>query len=55
MKTYEELLEENFELRRQIGEQARQTEKLEKLVEEVRRRGKRGLGPMMRPICSRTE
>jgi transposase len=45
MKTYEELLQENSELRRQVAEQARQIEKLEKLIEEVRRRGKRQAAP----------
>jgi len=52
MRTYEELLQENSELRRQlarqaeqIAEQARQIEKLEKFVEELRRRGKRQAAP----------
>jgi len=45
MQTYEELLQENSELRRKLAEQARQVEKLEKLVEELRRRGKRQAAP----------
>jgi transposase len=45
MQTYEELLRENSELRRQLAEQARQIERLEKLVEELRRRGKRQAAP----------
>lgn len=52
MQTYEELLQENSELRRQIAEQAgqlaeqtRQVEKLKQLVEELRRRGKRQAAP----------
>lgn len=52
MRTYEELLEENSALRRQVEEltgllerQTRQLEKLEKLVEELRRRGKRQAAP----------
>lgn len=45
MQTYEELLQENSELRRKLAEQARQIEKLEKLIEELRRRGKRQAAP----------
>jgi transposase len=45
MQVYEELLQENSELRRKLAEQARQIEKLEKLVEELRRRGKRQAAP----------
>jgi transposase len=52
MPTYEELLEENAELRRRVEEQERQIANLkrritdlEKLVEEVRRRGKRQAAP----------
>jgi transposase len=57
MQTYEELLQENSELRRQlarqadqIAEQARQIEKLEKLVEELRRRGKRQAAPFSKGV-----
>lgn len=52
MPTYEELLQENLELRRRVEEQERQIASLkrrigdlEKLVEEVRRRGKRQAAP----------
>jgi transposase len=45
MKTYEELLRENEDLRRQIAEQARQIERLEKLIEQLRRGGKRQAAP----------
>jgi len=59
MPTYEELLEENAELRRQVAEQEgriaeqerqnaalkRRIADLEKLIEEVRRRGKRQAAP----------
>lgn len=52
MPTYEELLEENAELRRRVEEQERQITNLkrritdlEKLVDEVRRRGKRQAAP----------
>lgn len=45
MKTYEELLQENSELRRQLAEQARQIERLEKLIEQLHRRGKRQASP----------
>lgn len=48
MLTYDELLQENFELRRQIAEQALQIARLEKLVEELRRRGKRQAAPFSR-------
>lgn len=45
MPTYEELLEENSKLRRQIAEQQRRIEQLEKLIEELRRGGKRQAAP----------
>lgn len=52
MPTYEELLQENAELRRQVEEQERQIAhlkrqiaNLDKLVEELRRRGKRQAAP----------
>lgn len=52
MPTYEELLQENAELRRRVEEQERQIASLkrriadlEKLIEEVRRRGKRQAAP----------
>lgn len=52
MPTYEELLQENAELRRRVEEQERQIANLkrriadlEKLIEEVRRRGKRQAAP----------
>src|SRR5213595_117782 len=52
MPSYEEILQENSELRRRVAEQERQIEeqrlqiaKLEKLLEEVRRRGKRQASP----------
>jgi len=52
MPTYEEPLEKNAELRRQVAEQERQiaslkrqVEELKKLVEELRRRGKRQAAP----------
>jgi len=52
MPSYEELLQENAELRRRLAEQERQTtslkrqvEELKKLVEELRRRGKRQAAP----------
>ena len=52
MPTYEELLQENAELRlrvveqeRQITSLKRQVEELKKLVEELRRRGKRQAAP----------
>src|SRR3954471_23858748 len=52
MPTYEELLQENAELRRRVAEQElqianlkRQVEELKKLVEELRRRGKRQAAP----------
>jgi len=45
MQTYEELLQENSELRRKLAELARQVEKLQGLVEELRRRGKRQAAP----------
>lgn len=45
MPTYEELLQENVELRRRIAEQERRIEKLEKIIEELRRGGKRQAAP----------
>jgi transposase len=52
MPTYEELLQENAELRRRVAEQERQitslkrqVEELKNLVEELRRRGKRQAAP----------
>ncbi len=45
MLTYDELLQENSELRRQAAEQALQIARLEKLVEDLRRRGKRQAAP----------
>ncbi len=52
MPTYEEILQENAELRRRVAEQdlqiaspRRQVEELKKLVEELRRRGKRQAAP----------
>ncbi len=45
MLTYDELLQENSELRRQVAEHERQIARLEKLVESLRRRGKRQAAP----------
>ena len=52
MPSYEELLEENSELRRRVVEQERRIgkqegriRKLEELIEELRRRGKRQAAP----------
>jgi transposase len=45
MLAYEELLQENAELRRVVGEQQRRIEQLEKLLEELRRKGKRQAAP----------
>jgi transposase len=45
MQTYEELLQENAELRRRLLEQDRRIEQLEKIIEELRRRGKRQAAP----------
>ena len=52
MPTYEEILQENVELRRRVAEQerqiaslTRQIEDLKKQVEELRRRGKRQAAP----------
>ena len=57
MLTYDELLQENSELRRrvleqgrQIAEQERQIARLEKLVEELRRRGKRQAAPFSKGL-----
>src|SRR5215207_10205324 len=52
MPTYDELLQENSQLRQQVAEQKRLLEKqerriaqLEKIIEELRRGGKRQAGP----------
>ena len=45
MPTYEELLQENSELRRRGAEQERRIAQLEKIIEELRRGGKRQAGP----------
>src|SRR5215210_4763669 len=45
MPTYEELLQENSELRRRIEQQERRIAQLEKIIEELRRGGKRQAGP----------
>lgn len=45
MPTYEELLRENAELRRRLAEQECQIAKLERLIEELRRGGKRQAAP----------
>jgi transposase len=45
MPTYEELHEENSELRRRIAEQGRRIVQLEKIIEELRRGGKRQAAP----------
>src|SRR5215207_978237 len=52
MPSYDELLQENSELRQQVAEQKRQLEKqerriaqLEKIIEGLRRGGKRQAGP----------
>lgn len=45
MPTYEELLQENSELRRRIEQQERRIAQLEKIIEELRRKGKRQAGP----------
>jgi transposase len=50
MLTYDELLQENSELRLQIAEQALQIARLEKLVEELRRRGKRQAAPFSKGL-----
>lgn len=57
MLTYDELVQENSELRRRILEQERQIAKqglqitrLEKLVEELRRRGKRQAAPFSKGV-----
>lgn len=43
--TYEELLQENSELRRQLLKQEQRIAELEKIIEELRRRGKRQAAP----------
>ena len=48
MRTYEELLEENAQLRALIAQQAQRIEELERLVEELRRTGKRQAAPFSR-------
>jgi transposase len=45
MPTYEELLQENSELRRRLLEQERRIAQLEKIIEDLRRRGKRQAAP----------
>lgn len=45
MPTYEELLEENSELRRRIEKQEQRIAQLEKIIEELRRGGKRQAAP----------
>ena len=45
MPSYEELLQENSELRRQVEKQGRRIAQLEKIIEELRRGGKRQAGP----------
>jgi transposase len=45
MPSYEEILQENAELRRRVEEQERQIASLKKQVEELRRRGKRQAAP----------
>lgn len=45
MPTYEELLQENSELRGRIAEQERRIGQLEKIIEELRRGGKRQAAP----------
>jgi len=45
MPTYEELLQENAELRRRLLEQERRISRLEKVIEELRRGGKRQAAP----------
>lgn len=45
MPTYEELLQERDELLRRVAEQERQIHRLEVLIEELRRKGKRQAGP----------
>src|SRR5215203_552383 len=45
MPTYDEVLQENSELRRRIAEQDRRIAQLEKIIEELRRGGKRQAAP----------
>ena len=45
MPTYEELLQERDELRRQVAEQEKRISHLEKLIEKLQRKGKRQAGP----------
>lgn len=45
MPSYEQLLQENSELRRQVEKQERRIAQLEKIIEELRRGGKRQAGP----------
>jgi transposase len=45
MPTYEEILQESSELRRQVEKQERRIAQLEKIIEELRRGGKRQAGP----------
>ncbi len=45
MPTYDELLQQNSELRRQVEKQERRIVQLEKIIEELRRGGKRQAGP----------
>jgi transposase len=45
MPTYEELVQENSELRRRIAEQEQRIARLERIIEELRRGGKRQAAP----------
>jgi transposase len=45
MPTYDEILQENIELRRRVAEQERRIAQLEKIIEELRRGGKRQAAP----------
>src|SRR5215210_3423341 len=45
MPAYEELLQENVELRRRVTEQESRIAQLEKIIEELRRGGKRQAAP----------
>lgn len=45
MPTYEELLQENVELRRRVAEQERRIAQLDKIIEDLRRGGKRQAAP----------
>lgn len=45
MPTYDEILQENVELRRRVAEQERRIAQLEKVIEDLRRGGKRQAAP----------